>query len=232
MSRIVYFECREDNHDKFYLMTEDPTGTTFVARWGRIGTEGSFCMYSISNWDKKLHERLSHGYVDRTQDYLDGKIKDSAVWTGVGEAKYKMSGTRKNWLGHELYKIVAAKTFETVEGYEVQAGETGGWIEKPENLDQDGQCWVADEAIVFGGSACVKDNALVADKAVCEGSVCEDAVVRGEVSIKSKAICMGHSLICDSAIVNGIVRGYATVAEKANVKEGTLVEGDTYYIQS
>lgn len=27
MSRIVYFECREDNHDKFYLMTEDPTGT-------------------------------------------------------------------------------------------------------------------------------------------------------------------------------------------------------------
>ena len=132
MSRIVYLECREDNHNKFYLMTEDPTGTTFVARWGRIGTEGSFCMYSISYWHKKLHERLSHGYVDRTQDYLDGKIKDSAVWTGVGEAKYKMSGTRKNWLGHELYKIVAVKTFETVEGYEVQAGETGGWIEKPE----------------------------------------------------------------------------------------------------
>lgn len=110
MSRIVYLECREDNHNKFYLMTEDPTGTTFVARWGRIGTEGSFCMYSISYWHKKLHERLSHGYVDRTQDYLDGKIKDSAVWTGVGEAKYKMSGTRKNWLGHELYKIVAVKT--------------------------------------------------------------------------------------------------------------------------
>ena len=100
MSRIVYLECREENHNKFYLMTEDPTGTTFVARWGRIGTEGSFCMYSISYWHKKLHERLSHGYVDRTQDYLDGKIKDSAVWTGVGEAKYKMSGTRKNWLGH------------------------------------------------------------------------------------------------------------------------------------
>lgn len=127
MSRIVYFECREDNHDKFYLMTEDPTGTTFVARWGRIGTEGSFCAYSISNWNKKLHERLSHGYVDRTQDYLDGKINGPAAWTEVGGAKYKMSGTRKTWLGHELYKIVATKTFETVEGYEVQAGEAGGW---------------------------------------------------------------------------------------------------------
>lgn len=100
MSRIAYFECREDNHDKFYLMTEDPTGTTFVARWGRIGTEGSFCAYSISNWSKKLHERLSHGYVDRTQDYLDGKINGPAAWTEVGGAKYKMSGVRKNWLGH------------------------------------------------------------------------------------------------------------------------------------
>lgn len=81
MSRIAYFECRENNHDKFYLMTEDPTGTTFVARWGRIGTEGRFCAYSISNWNKELHERLSHGYVDRTQDYLDGKINGPAAWT-------------------------------------------------------------------------------------------------------------------------------------------------------
>ena len=57
MSRIAYFECREDNHDKFYLMTEDPTGTTFVARWGRIGTEGRFCAYSISNWNKELRQQ-------------------------------------------------------------------------------------------------------------------------------------------------------------------------------
>lgn len=180
MNQIAYLECRDGIHNKFYLMTmTDPCGANFTIRWGRIGTEGSSCLQPISNWDKKLHERLSHGYVDRTQDYLDGKINGPAAWTEVGGAKYKMSGTRKTYKGHELYMIVANKTFETV-----------------------------------------------------EGSVCEDAVVRGEASIKSKAICMGHSLICDSAIVNGIVRGYATVAEKANVKEGTLVEGDTYYIQS
>ena len=35
-----------------------------------------------------------------------------------------------------------------------------------------------------------------------------------------------------SRIVYLECREYATVAEKANVKEGTLVEGDTYYIQS
>lgn len=109
MSRIAYFECREDNHDKFYLMTEDPTGTTFVARWGRIGTEGSFCAYSISNWNKKLHERLSHGYVDRTQDYLDGKINGPAAWTEVGGAKYKMSGIRKIGWGMSSIRLLQPK---------------------------------------------------------------------------------------------------------------------------
>ena len=133
MNQIAYLECRDGIHNKFYLMTmTDPCGVNFTIRWGRIGTEGSSCLQPVSNWNKKLHERLSHGYVDKTQDYLDGKINGPAAWTGVGGAKYKMTGTRKTWLGHELYKIVAAKTFETVEGYEVQAGETGGWIEKPE----------------------------------------------------------------------------------------------------
>ena len=55
--------------------------------------------------------------------------------------------------------------------------------------------------------------------------------LKSDISLTSLIVDV-DSLICDSAIVNGIVRGYATVAEKANVKEGTLVEGDTYYIQS
>lgn len=96
MNQIAYLECRDGIHNKFYLMTmTDPCGVNFTIRWGRIGTEGSSCLQPVSNWNKKLHERLSHGYVDRTQDYLDGKINGPAAWTGVGGAKYKMTGTRK-----------------------------------------------------------------------------------------------------------------------------------------
>lgn len=232
MNRLVYFEQIAGSARKFYLMAEDDGGSTFTANYGRIGTTGSVKTYPMSKWQHVYNTRIQHGYTDKTRDYLAGRTSLSPKTKPVDGIKYNITGMCKTVKRHRVYRIVATKNFETVEGYEVQAGETGGWIEKPENLDQDGQCWVADEAIVFGGSACVKDNALVADNAVCEGSVCEDAVVRGEASIKSKAICMGHSLICDSAIVNGIVREYATVAEKANVKKGTLVEGDTYYIQS
>lgn len=64
MNQIAYLECRDGIHNKFYLMTmTDPCGANFTIRWGRIGTEGSSCLQPISNWDKKLHERLSHGYV-------------------------------------------------------------------------------------------------------------------------------------------------------------------------
>lgn len=58
MNNIVYLECRDGIHNKFYLMTApDPCGVNFTIRWGRIGTEGSSCLQPISNWDKKLHGR-------------------------------------------------------------------------------------------------------------------------------------------------------------------------------
>lgn len=64
MNQIAYLECRDGIHNKFYLMTmTDPCGVNFTIRWGRIGTEGSSCLQPVSNWNKKLHERLSHGYV-------------------------------------------------------------------------------------------------------------------------------------------------------------------------
>ena len=80
MSRIAYFECREGNHNKFYLMTEDPTGTTFVARWGRIGTEGSFCMYSISNWNKEFHECQDTVWLERCKAVYPDSHAESRVY--------------------------------------------------------------------------------------------------------------------------------------------------------
>lgn len=50
MNNIVYLECRDGIHNKFYLMTmTDPCGVNFTIRWGRIGTEGSSCLQPVSN---------------------------------------------------------------------------------------------------------------------------------------------------------------------------------------
>ena len=63
-----------------------------------------------------------------------------------------------------MHRIEAIETFGNVE-----AGEKGGWIEKEENLSQEGLCWVYGDARVY-------DNARV----------CGDAQVYGDAQIRSR----------------------------------------------
>lgn len=87
--------------------------------------------------------------------------------------------------GHTLYRIKALKDFGNV-----KAGDIGGYIEKEENLSQEGICWVCDNAWVCNnakvyGNAWVYGNALVCGNAkVCDNAwVCGDAKVYGDALI-------------------------------------------------
>ena len=57
--------------------------------------------------------------------------------------------------GHTHYRIKALKDFGNV-----KAGDIGGYIEKEENLSQEGTCWVYDSARVYG-NARVYENGCV-----------------------------------------------------------------------
>ena len=61
--------------------------------------------------------------------------------------KYEFTGEVKIWLGRTLRRIRALIAFGDVE-----AGEAGGWIEKEENLAQDGDAWVYGDARVYGNA--------------------------------------------------------------------------------
>ena len=47
-TNIAYFEFKSGGSDKFYLMEQDPNGTSFTARYGRCGTTGSVATYPMS----------------------------------------------------------------------------------------------------------------------------------------------------------------------------------------
>jgi len=56
----------ENNNNKFYRMI--PEGDTFRVEYGRIGNDYfATDSYHISEWDKKLREKLRKGYVDQTR---------------------------------------------------------------------------------------------------------------------------------------------------------------------
>lgn len=65
----------------------------------------------------------------------------------------------KNALGTKLFRIKALVKFG-----DVIAGELGGYVEKEENLAQDGDAWVYGNAKVYG-DAWVLDNAKVCGNA-------------------------------------------------------------------
>ena len=91
------------------------------------------------------------------------------------------SETKINIFGKKLFRIKALVSFGVV-----KTGETGGWVEKEENVNQSGDAWVFGNAEVFGnarvsGDARVFDNAMVSGNARVFGNarVSGDAEVFG-----------------------------------------------------
>ena len=73
--------------------------------------------------------------------------------------KFKLTTKKKQYFGTVLFQIEALKDFGNV-----SKGDKGGWIEKEENLSQDGNAWVY-------GDARVSDNARVYGDAWVSGKL-------------------------------------------------------------
>jgi len=78
--------------------------------------------------------------------------------------KYKLTSTTKKYSSSVLYQIEALKDFG-----DVKKGERGGFIQKEDNLSQNGNAWVYGDAEVYGnawvyGDAWVSGDAKVSGK--------------------------------------------------------------------
>ena len=96
--------------------------------------------------------------------------------------KFSLTKNTKDYFGTTLYQIKAEMSFGNV-----VKGELGGWIEKKENLDEDGNAWVSGNARVSGnaqvyGDAQVYGNAWVYGNARVYG----DARVSGDAWVSGK----------------------------------------------
>ena len=81
------------------------------------------------------------------------------------ENKFELTDKyRVNVFGVKLFQIRCTKTFKYAE-----EGELGGFIEKEENLSQEGDAWVSGNAQVYG-NARVSGNAQVYGNARVSGN--------------------------------------------------------------
>lgn len=101
--------------------------------------------------------------------------------------KYELTAEFIERWGKKLFRIKALISFGSVE-----AGELGGYVEKEDNLAQDGDAWVFGNARVYG-------NAEVCGDAM----VCGNAEVYGNARVYGDARVYGNARVCGDARVCG-----------------------------
>lgn len=118
------------------------------------------------------------------------------------EKKYKLTDETISYRGKTLYRIEALRDFN-----DVKKGDKGGFVESEKNLSHDGNCWIYNDAKVFG-------NARVYQ----HGCVFDEAMVSGHAEV------YGHAAVYDDAIVCK----YAKVFEEARISDNAAVVGSAY----
>ena len=136
------------------------------------------------------------------------------------EKKYKLTKENISYCDKTLYRIEALKDFANV-----KKGDKGGYVEKEDNLSQEGNCWISDNAKVF-------DSALVSGDAEVFGY----AIVYGNAKVYDNTLVYGNAKVFDNAYVygdayvygNALVSGDAKVYDYAKVSDNAQVYGNAF----
>lgn len=126
--------------------------------------------------------------------------------------KYRLTDEAIKHNGVILYRIEALMDFGII-----SAGDKGGFVQSELNLSQEGNCWIHDEAKVFG-NAIVYGNASVFGRAKVYGNafVKGDAIVFDDAKVYGNASVNGDATVCDKAEVFGVARVYGNAFVKGN----------------
>ena len=131
--------------------------------------------------------------------------------------KYELvNETRINAFFGTLYRIRALRDFGNV-----KKGDLGGYVQSEDNLAHEGDCWVGDNAKIYGNARVFGD-----------AQVLREAIVSGDARVYGNAEILGHAHIFGSAEVfgNAIVGNYACVSGNSRVF-GTACVYSTAYIR-
>ncbi|MCD7905499.1 MAG: hypothetical protein LUG24_08035 [Clostridiales bacterium] len=126
-----------------------------------------------------------------------------------------------------LHRIQALKTFSVSEYKTIKAGDLGGWVESEENLSQERNAWITDEAEVCE-NARVYGNAWVADDAKICGSaqIYENANIGREARIYDNARVFGNADVIGRVHNNAWVYDNAAILDESVVYQNARVYGN------
>ena len=163
----------------------------------------------------------------------------------MNNKKYKLSNITMKFEGRRLYRIRALRDFS-----DVDAGELGGWVESENNLSQEGDCWIYDNAkcvdnarmydnsTIYNNSemhhnARMYDNSTIYD----DGKMYDNArMYDNSTMYKNSIMCSSsrmydNSRMCNNSILKGNDKLYGKLVSRVeefieiNNKKGRIVTG-------
>ena len=160
-----------------------------------------------------------------TAQFVSERIKLRPVTNAELDQIQQDMNTNKYELTDETIKTLDGKTLHHIKALKdipskkVKKGDLGGWIESYNNLDQKGDCWVADNAWVCE-NAKVYGNAKVFEYARVYGNakVCGDAYVYGDAAVYDTAEVYGNAEVYSFAKVLGKAKVYENADVFGNVE--------------
>lgn len=117
--------------------------------------------------------------------------------------KFELTTESKEINGNTVYRIRSLIDFKGIVA--VKRGDLGGFIEKEENLSQEGNCWIFDDSAVYG-NARVYDNAILQ----CGTEAYGNSKIHGRTIISGSEI-RDDANICDAAFFNSIIYQNANI---------------------
>ena len=159
--------------------------------------------------------------------------------------KYKLV-----WVGGafpiaSLSAVYRLKSLRDIPRYGVKAGDVGGFVSSGSILSHDGDCWIADDAVVYG-KVVVKDNAYIFGNAgitnqskskkkgiyplttICEDvKIFDEARLDGVQCVSGQAQIGGKSQLLNSRLITGNAKigGFAKIGANCVVLGGSDISG-------
>ena len=235
---------KDKNGEVCYTHTEEEsyyngTLTDFKSYLESLDMEDSMLLADIVK--KQFEEYHNMEKCNADKETVKENNKEAVVEESLStdNPKYEITTNTMQVYGHTDDKVVhqirALKDFG-----DVKAGDLGGWIEGEENLSQSGNCWVADNAMVYDhaqvrDNAILRGNAIACDRAqVTENAklfdktwIADDARISSQAELHDSAYAKDDGIISDFALASGraSVSGEAQVLNHAKI-DGTASIGD------
>src|SRR5690554_492353 len=222
-------ECSENNWKNSDLFKETETACEIIAFENYEGRDEDIeCIIEKLNDGATLFD-LENAIANGDWYFMQTETWKTQIITEKGECemkniKFELTENSIKWKGYTLYQIKALQAFTTSSGIEISEGELGGWVEKEENLSQEGRAWIWDNAKVCGTAKVYGDAEIWSNATICgNAKVYGNAKIYGDTITGGNAEVLGDATICGDARISGDARIY----DNAEIWDAARIGGDT-----